>query len=99
MLYAKIDKETGDLTPLYGNFIAERLDIVKKSITIFDEGKKEELKFKILAAPADCDDVAVGDNVICYKLSDYEMVYNFKGSEKRAIRIWKDDILAVYNKV
>lgn len=99
MLYAKIDKETGELTPLYGNFIAERLDVVKKSIIIFDEGKKEELKFRILAAPSDCNDVAVGDNVICYKLSDYEMVYNFKGSEKRAIRIWKDDILAVYNKV
>ena len=99
MLYAKINKETGNLTPLYGNCIAERIDVVRKSIIIAPEQKKEEIKFKILATPADYNDVAVGDNVICYKLSDYEMVYNFKGSEKRAIRIWKDDILAVYDKV
>ena len=99
MLYAKINRETGELTPLYGNFIAERIDVVKKSVIIYDEGKKEEVKFKILAAPSDCNDVAIGDNVICYKLSDYEMVYNFNGSEKRAIRIWKEDILAVFDKV
>jgi len=99
MLYAKIDRETGKLTPLYGNFIAERIDVVRKSIIISDEGKKEEVKFKILATPSDCDDVAVNDTVICYKLSDYEMVYNFNGSEKRAIRIWKEDILAVFDKV
>ena len=99
MLYAKINKITGELTPLYGNFIAERIDVVKKSVIIYDEGKKEEVKFKILATPSDCDDVAIGDNIICYKLSDYEMVYNFNGSEKRAIRIWKEDILAVFDKV
>lgn len=99
MLYAKINKETGELTPLYGNCIAERIDVVKKSIIISNEGKKEEVKFKILATPSDYNDVAVGDDVICYKLSDYEMVYNFKGSEKRAIRIWKEDILAVFDKV
>jgi len=99
MLYAKINRITGELTPLYGNFIAERIDVVRKSIIISDEGKKEEVKFKILATPLDCDDVAVDDTVICYKLSDYEMVYNFNGSEKRAIRIWKEDILAVFDKV
>lgn len=99
MLYAKINKETGELTPLYGNCIAERIDVVRKSIIISNEGKKEEVKFKILATPSDYNDVSVGDDVICYKLSDYEMVYNFKGSEKRAIRIWKEDILAVFDKV
>ena len=97
MIHAKIDKETGELTPLYGNCIAERIVVSEKSFILSPEQKNEELRFKIISTPKGYDDVAPGDEVICYKLSDYEMVYNFKGSEKRAIRIWKEDILAIYN--
>ena len=97
MLHAKIDKETGELTPLYGNCIAERIVVSSQSFILSPEQKNEELRFKIISTPKGYDDVAPGDEVICYKLSDYEMVYNFKGSEKRAIRIWKEDILAIYN--
>jgi len=97
MLHAKIDKESGELTPLYGNCIAERIVVSEKSFIVSPFEKKEEVRFKIISTPKGYDDVAPGDEVICYKMSDYEMVYNFKGSEKRAIRIWNEDILGIYN--
>ena len=54
MLYAKINRVTGELTPLYGNFIAERIDVVKKSVIIYDEGKKEEKKAHYLKKKPRC---------------------------------------------
>jgi hypothetical protein len=96
MIYAKINKLTGELFPLFGSCIAERINTTGSSIIIAPDEKTEETKFKILATPPNYDDVKPDDVVLCYKLSDYEMVYHFNGSERRAIRILTDDILAVY---
>jgi hypothetical protein len=97
MIYAIINKEDGSLTPVFGNCIAERIIVEEKSTLFTTTQKTEDLKFKIISIPLDFTDVNAGDTVLCYKYSDYEMVYNFNGRENRAIRIWKDDILGVYN--
>lgn len=93
-IYAKINKD-GSLTPVNGNYIAERIKkpAVSKIIhSPFEETLQNE--FIIKAVPADAE-VNVGDRVLCYKYSDYEMVYHYDNEEKRAIRIWRDDILGV----
>lgn len=98
-IYAKIDQETGDLIPLNGNYIGKRIpkEAVSKVIhSPFDETL--DTIFDIIAVP-DEPFVEPGDRVLCYKLSDYEMVYHFNNEEKRSIRIWKEDILGVFDKV
>ena len=98
MLYAKINKETGELIPICDNLIAERIEVPPSSASIVSPYRyTDPMRFRILAVPEGYTDVEVGKDVLCYKLSDYEMVYNYNGKERRAIRIWKNDILAAFN--
>lgn len=95
LIYAKI-AEDGTLIPLFRNLIGER--IVKDKMSQFEyEDVTEPQKFKILSVPDDYTDVAAGDTILAYKLSDYEMVYHYNNRECRAIRIAADDILAIFN--
>lgn len=95
LIYAKI-AEDGTLIPLFRNLIGER--IVKDKMSQFEyEDVTEPQKFKILSVPDDYVDVAAGDTILAYKLSDYEMVYHYNNRECRAIRIAADDILAIFN--
>ena len=59
--------------------------------------KTHDYVFKVLAISEGEQFASVGDYVVCYKHSDYEMVYNYGGSEKRAIRIKGDDVLGKVN--
>jgi hypothetical protein len=93
-IYAKINPD-GSLIPVNGNYIAERISKPPVSnfiIAPFEE--TVETQFIIKAVPKN-PDVKVGDKVICYKYSDYEMVYHFNNEEKRAVRIWKEDMLGI----
>ena len=94
-IYAKINKETGKLTPLNGNCIAKRIPKKIESTMIQPFEMTEDYEFEIVSAPSDFQDVKAGDRVLCYKYSDYEMVYHFKNEEKRAIRLSKEDILGI----
>jgi len=97
LLYAKINKVTGELEPIYSNCIAERIMIKEQTNILTTFERKDDHKFKIVSTPKDFTRVKPGDNVLCYKYSDYEMVYHFNNIERRAIRIWGEDILGVFN--
>jgi hypothetical protein len=95
-LYAKILPD-GKLVPVNGNCIANR---IKKNVNTSLEVPfelTEEMLFDIVSVSDDIDFIKKGDRVLCHKYSDYEMVYHFNNEEKRAIRIWKDDILGIVN--
>ena len=93
-VYAIINSD-GSLTPLNGNYIAERIKKPAVSKTIHSPFEETlDTEFIITEVPEDAF-VNKGDRVLCYKYSDYEMVYHFNNEEKRAIRIWKEDILGV----
>ena len=93
-LYAKI-KEDGSLVPINGNCIAKRIKKEIKTTLAVPFEETEEMLFDIISVPKEVDFIKEGDRVLCYKYSDYEMVYNFNNEEKRAIRIWKEDILGI----
>lgn len=95
LIYAKIDDD-GNLTPVSGTIIAERIQAKKLSQFDYTE-KTEPMKFKVVSVPDNYTDVQANQNVLCYKMSDYEIVYHHKGTEHRAIRILQDDILGVFN--
>jgi len=98
-VYAKIGLN-GVLEPLFGNLIAKRIykqgDVGKGLIWAGGEVKDDYL-FEVVSVSADEEDVKVGDTVLCYKFSDYELVYHYGGSEQRAIVIKKADVLGVKN--
>ncbi len=94
-VYAKINKDTGELTPLNGNCIAKRIPKKIKSTMFQPFEMTEDYEFEIVSAPSDFPEVKKGDRVLCYKYSDYEMVYHFKNEEKRAIRLSKEDVLGI----
>lgn len=98
-VYAKIDKETGELTPLNGNLIGKRIAREFNSTLHIPFEETLDTTFDIISSPEDFQDVQPGDRVLCYKYSDYEMVYHFKNQEKKAIRIWKDDVIGIFDKV
>ena len=98
-IYAKI-LQNGTLQPVFGNIIADRIHkpspfISSQLIAPFEE--TEENLFKVLSVSEKEEDIKVGDTILCYKYSDYEMVYNFGGEERRAIRIVKNDVLGKVN--
>ena len=82
-----------------GNLIAKRIKKENKSTLHVPFEETMETTFDIVSTPEDYDDVQPGDRVLCYKYSDYEIVYHFKNQQKKAIRIWKDDVLGVFDKV
>ena len=94
-VYAKINKDTGELTPLNGNCIAKRIPKKIESTMFQPFEMTEDYEFEIVSAPSDFPEVKKGDRVLCYKYSDYEMVYHFKNEEKRAIRLSKEDVLGI----
>jgi len=94
LVYAKV-LEDGTLVPLKGYIIAERIE--REKINDFDVlGGTEKMKFNVISTPSGYDDVKPNQKILCYKLSDYEMVYHYKNKECRAIRISQDDILGVF---
>ena len=97
-IYAKINKETGELTPVNGNVIATRIPKeIKTTLVVPDFNYTEDYEFNVVSVSSDFEDVKPGDRILCYKYSDYEMVYHFKNKEYRAIRITKEDIIGVFN--
>jgi len=98
-VYAKIDKQTGEPIPLNGNCIGKRIKKEIKSTMHIPFESTLETTFDIISTPEDFNDIKAGDRVLCYKHSDYEMVYHFNNQEKKAIRIWREDILGVFDKV
>ena len=100
-VYAKI-LQNGTLQPVFGNLIAERISkpspfVSSVLVSPFEETK--EYEFKVLAVSEGEEDVKVGDTILCYKHSDYEMVYHFNNKEHRAIRIVKNDVLGIIQSV
>lgn len=93
-LYAKI-LPSGELEPVNGNCIAKRIKKeVNTSLAVPFE-MTEDLMFDLVSVSKEIDFVKAGDRVLCYKHSDYEMVFHFENKEQRAIRIWKEDILGI----
>ena len=93
-IYAKINND-GSLSPLNGNCIAERIQKPPASTIIISPWDENlDTEFIVKAVPENYD-VKVGDRILCYKYSDYEMVFHYNNEERRAIRIWRDDILGV----
>jgi co-chaperonin GroES (HSP10) len=95
-IYGKVGKK-GEVIPLFGNLVVQRISQKELSSIIItpDAYKKdEENKSVVLAAPPDSD-IIEGQTIIYYKHSDYELVYNVNGEEKRAIMVKRQDVVAI----
>lgn len=88
-IYA-IVREDGTLNPIGGNVLVERLT-KQASIDIPDELKKPYINRGVLLTSTDkCNS---GQYIFWLPYSDYEIVYNWKGQERRALKIHKSEIV------
>ena len=96
-IYGKLDKN-GDVIPLFGNVIVERFyEAPVSSIIITPDAYKKYEKYFAKCIKSHNDYIRKGATVYYYKFSDYELVYNVNGIEKRIIIVKKDDIVGSLN--
>lgn len=90
-ILAKID-EDGELYPLCGNLLVERLE-KQNIIPIPDELKKNYNDRGIVSRGTS--KFKRGDFVFWLRMSDYEIVYFWNGIERRAIKVFEKEIVGV----
>lgn len=97
LIYGKLDSD-GDIIPIFGNIVIERFYQKELSSIIItpDAYKKHEKTFgKCLKSSNE--NIRPNSTVYYYVYSDYELVYNVNGREKRTIVVKKDDIVGSLN--
>lgn len=97
-IYGKLDKN-GDVVPMFGNLVCKRIEkpSISNIIITPDAYKKtEDYKAQVIRVSKGSD-IKVGSTVLYYRYSDYELVYNVNGEEKRVILVKRQDVVAVEN--
>lgn len=90
-IFCKIEKD-GELTPTCGNLICERVD----KVSLFDlpPSTRKTYNDRLIVKTAGLG-YAKGDQIFTEPQSDYEIIYVWGGDERRAIKVWEKDIVAV----
>lgn len=93
-IFAKISND-GYLQPVCGNLICERID--KKSLLDLPPmvRKTHNDRVRVLVAT---DGFSEGEEIFTELQADYEIVYNWGGEERRAIKVFKEEVVAVLKK-
>ena len=92
LILAIIDDE-GDLIPVNGNIICENVKI-KTSLELPEDLIKEhDDRGNVIRGTSG---YKKGDFIFWLPFSNYEIVYTWKGIEKRAIKVYKDEVVGIY---
>lgn len=91
-LILAIIEEDGNLTPVCGNLIVERVPIETKFLLPPELRKFHNNRGIVVKG---CEGFKKGDFILFLKFSDYEIVYTWKDIERRAIKIYKDEIVGI----
>jgi hypothetical protein len=94
-LIIAIINEDGSLKGVNTNILVNRVPH-ETFLEMPEELKKHEKSIGIIAQTGQ--GFKCGDIVIWYPMSDYEIVYMWNNIEKRAIKVYEDEIVAVYHK-
>lgn len=95
LVYFGVDGE--EIICLDGMMMVERIydeDTVSPGGIILVEKKKQDSLMKVVAKADGIDDFEVGDIVVVYKYSDYEIPHNIGGKQRNLIRLKYSDCLA-----
>lgn len=84
--------EDGSLKSLCGNIICERIE--KKEQIDIPAHLRKNYNDRVIVK-SDGYGFKNGQEVFTYMYSDYEIVYVWNGEEKRAVKVFKDDIVAI----
>lgn len=94
-LFARID-ENGNAHSICGNIITERVE--KKSIIQVVASQRKNYHDRVMVLN-DGYGYKKGDEIFTWPFSDYEIIYVWKGEEKRVIKVYKDDICGKLQKI
>jgi hypothetical protein len=88
-IYGWIDKD-GEVNPLFGNILVERIFFDSGKVIPEHLRKIHNTKFKVAKSNYG---YKKGKFIYCQPFSDYEIVFVFNGSEKRVVKVHKNDIV------
>jgi hypothetical protein len=89
--------DNGELTPLNGNLVCERITEAPISQFIISPFRKtEQNKVTVLSVAPDVSDIKPGNTAIVYTYSDYELFYVVDGgNEMSVVCVHESDVVAV----
>lgn len=87
-IFARLDKD-GYAHSVCGNLMAERIPIPSTLELPPDYQKYYNDRVRIISA---AEGYHKGQTLLCYPFADYEIIYNWKGEERRVIKVWKEDV-------
>lgn len=94
-IFCKLDKE-GVATPICGNILVQRLkNPIKSSAIIIPDTVKQEHndRVKVLAIAPEVEGVGVGETVLIYEKSDYEICYSWQKNDYSLVKIKEEEII------
>lgn len=93
----KPPKDKGDLLPVYPNIFVERMFINNSTEHIIDPiNRKQKNYMKVIKKPKKMLDIKVGDVIVVYDKSDYEMNYDLNGYFETVIKVdYEKDVIGV----
>lgn len=90
-IFARLDV-IGNAHSMFGNIIAERIEIPDPEGLEVPEQYKKFYPDRVRVISDGCGFV-VGQLLFIVKFADYEIVYNWQGSERKVIRVKRSDIV------
>lgn len=94
-ILGKLDGQ-GNLTPLFGNTICERITEAPISKIIINPFEKtEHNKVTVVSVAPDVSDMKPGDTAIIYTYADYEIFYMVDNEERSSVVVYESDVVAV----
>ena len=96
--FARLLKDDS-IEPICENVIVERIfEPAPSGIIIVPDCYKKTYsdRFKVVASSIEClkNGINVGDVVLTFIKSDYEVCYNWKTEDKTVVKVWQEDIFA-----
>lgn len=96
-IFARVETQ-GNLIPLFGNLFVERIKKESALALPPDYEKNYWDRGVIIHSCSNGAGFRKGDFIFFYPMSDYEIVYNWKGEERRVIKIHKSEIVGFIKK-
>jgi hypothetical protein len=90
-IFARID-DNGNPHSMFGNVMAERV-LIESDFDL--TSAKEQYHHDRVRVISDGCGYRKGQIILTNNFADYEIVYNWKGEERRVIKVWKEFIVGV----
>jgi hypothetical protein len=94
-IYARVNG--GEVEPVCENIICERIEIPYSGIIIRPVKAYYDDRVRVLKIAPEVRGIKIDDVISIYKFGDMEISYSLDNKEQTAIKVWKEDVMGVFN--